>query len=365
MPSAIDVVRWLGAVQSQDYSGAMWGLAQRTTETTQAQLDRLFDAGAILRTHVMRPTWHFVLPDDIGWLVDLTGSRVRRGQAGRYRELGIGDDEVSRATDVLCSALAGGRFLTRPELGQALQAAGIPPDGQRLPHFLMAAELDGAIVSGPRRGKQFTYALLAERAPQARTLDPSAALAALTRRYFRSHGPAQLQDFVWWSGLTVSDARSGLALAAGDLDRCVVADKEYWFDADAVSPEATSPLAHLLPNWDEYTVGYRDREAVLALERPFDPSLFAFGSVLSNVVTLLSTLVAMLILSWQLTALSLAFRALAMDRPVHPSRCRSHARSRRHSRQSRGERSAIVSTTTGVADPWHGVHMLTPASVGR
>lgn len=284
LASAVDVVRLFGAVQSQDYAGAKWALGQRTAGAGDVEIDGLFDKGEILRTHVMRPTWHFVLPEDVRWLLDLTGARVRRTLDGRYRQLGIDEDDVARATEAVCRALAGSHFLTRRELGEVLRAAGIPPDGQRLPHLLMAAELDGVIISGPRRGKQFTYALLAERAPDARTLDRSEALAELTRRYFRSHGPAQIGDFVWWSGLTVSDARSGLALAAADLQHDVADDKDYWFDAAAAHPAVTE-AAHLLPNWDEYTVGYRDRAAALPPDRPIDPAVFSYGSILSNVVT--------------------------------------------------------------------------------
>ncbi len=286
LPSAVDVVRAFGAVQAQDYPGAKWALGQRTSGSTDAEIDRLFDEGKILRTHVMRPTWHFVLPADVSWLLELTGPRVRRMLAGRFRELGIDAGEVARATAAVCNALAGGRFLTRSELAEVVRAAGIPPDGQRLPHLLMAAELDRAIVSGPRRGKQFTYALLAERAPGARTLDRPEALAELTRRYFRSHGPAQVQDFVWWSGLTVTEARSGLALVAADLEHRDIAGKEYWFGAGASLNATATAVAHLLSNWDEYTVGYRDREAALPTDLPFDPALFSFGSILSNIVTI-------------------------------------------------------------------------------
>jgi Winged helix DNA-binding domain len=149
----------------------------------------------------------------------------------------------------------------------------------------MHAELDGLIVSGPRRGKQFTYALLAERAPRARTLDRTEALAELTRRYFRSHGPAQIQDFLWWSGVTAADARNGITLAGTALEHEAIEGKEYWFDAAAGSAHEGAGVAHLLPNFDEYTVAYRDRAAVMHADRAFDPTLFSFGSVLSNVVT--------------------------------------------------------------------------------
>ena len=283
--SPIDAVRWLCAVQSQDYSGARWALGQRTRGTTEAEVDRLFDAGAILRTHVLRPTWHFVLPEDVRWLLELTGPRINRALGARHRELGLDRQIVSRSLAAFEKALGGGRQLTRPELGEVLSAAGILPDGQRLPHLLMGAELEGLVTSGPRRGRQFTYALLAERAPNARILDRRDAMAELARRYFCSHGPAQLQDFVWWSGLTVSDARSAIAMAGGALARQAIDGIEYWFDAEA-APGARAPdEVHLLPNYDEYTVGYRDRAAVFDPEHVFVPSLFPRASVLTNIVT--------------------------------------------------------------------------------
>jgi Winged helix DNA-binding domain len=282
--SPVEAVRWLGAVQSQDYGGAKWALAQRSRGTTDVELDRLFDRGTILRTHVLRPTWHFVLPEDIRWLMDLTGPRVRLGVAGRHRQLEIDARLIERSETALATALAGGRHLTRSELGQVLASAGISPEGQRLPHLIMAAELDGLIASGPRRGKEFTYALLEERAPGQRQLDRSDALLELTLRFFRSHGPAQVQDFVWWSGLTAAETRSGIAAAGAALDHQVVEGKDYWFDAGAGLPPPAEITAHLLPNFDEYTVAYRDRAALRA-NGPFDPTLFSFGSILSNVVT--------------------------------------------------------------------------------
>jgi hypothetical protein len=234
----------------------------------------------------MRPTWHFVLPDDIRWLLELTGPRVRLGLVGRHRQLEIDGGVTARAGAAFTRALADGRYRTRPELGEVLRAAGISPDGQRLPHLLMGAELDGLITSGPRRGKQLTYALLDERAPKARALEHAEAVAELTRRYFRSHGPAQVQDFVWWSGLTVAGARSGIALAGAALDRQVIEGKDYWFDAEAGPAGKAAVVAHLLPNFDEYTVAYRDRAAVIQPRRPLESALFSSGGVLSNVVTI-------------------------------------------------------------------------------
>ena len=281
--SPLDAVRSLGAVQSQDYGAAKWALGLRTRRATNADVDRLFDEGAILRTHVLRPTWHFVVPEDIGWLVDLTGPRVRASLAHRQRWLELDRAVIERAAALFAKALAGRRYLTRPQLGDVLRTWRISIEGQRLPHLIMDAELDGLIVSGPRIGKQFTYALLEERAPKSRRLDRADSVVELARRYFTSHGPAQRKDFVWWSGLTTADARTGVAGA--ELDSEIVGGKEYWFDAAARSARSSAVVAHLLPNFDEYTVAYRDRAAAHP-DRQFDASFFSFGSILSNVVVI-------------------------------------------------------------------------------
>jgi hypothetical protein len=282
LASAPEAVGWLGAVQSQDYAGAKWALALRTRDATDADLDRLFDAGAILRTHVLRPTWHFVLPEDVRWLLDLTGARVSAGLTFTDRRIGIDPALVARSHAVMTAALRDGTHLTRSELAGALERSGIPAAGQRLSHLVMHAELDGVIVSGPRRGRQFTYALLDERAPAARRLDRDEALAELARRYFTSHGPAQLPDFTWWSGLTAADARRGLDLAGPALAHESIDGRSYWRAPDERQPAPAGPLVHLLPNYDELLVAYRDRSA--ALDPGLDTSPLPRGSVLTNVV---------------------------------------------------------------------------------
>jgi hypothetical protein len=284
--SALDAVALLGAVQSQDYAGAKWALGQRTRDATDADVDRLFDQGAILRTHVMRPTWHFVLPDDIRWLLDLTGPRVRAAVGYYDRQLEIDPTLLRNSHAVIEAALAGGSSLTRRELGVALERAGIPAAGQRLGHLVMHAELDAILVSGPRRGKQFTYALLEERAPSARRLDRDEALSELTRRYFSGHGPAQVQDFAWWSGLTVPDVKRGLALTERGLVHEVIGGKSYWSSPDVPAAAERTPIVHLLPSYDEFLVAYRDRTASLDPARHFDTAPFPLGSILAQTVVL-------------------------------------------------------------------------------
>lgn len=258
---ASDVVRALGAVQAQDYGGAKWALAQRTRGATDAAIEREFSEGAILRTHVLRPTWHFVVPKDIRWMLALTAPRVRAAMAYYDRQLGLDAGEFRRSNTALTKALTGGQHLTRPELGTVLERAGVRiTSGQRLGHLMLRAELDAVVCSGPRRGKQFTYALLEERVPPVAPLERDEALRKLTSRYFSTRGPATEQDFAWWSGLTMSDVKRGLQIAGRRLQRATIDGRELWF-AERTVPTA-SPNVYLLPNYDEYFIGYKDRTAI-------------------------------------------------------------------------------------------------------
>ena len=186
----------------------------------------------------------------------------------------------------MAAALRGGSYLTRNELGAVLGRAGIAASGQRLGNLVMHAEQDAIVTSGPRRGKQFTYALLDERAPSARRLDREEALAELTLRYFTGHGPAQVNDFAWWSGLTVADARHGLALAGPALAVEAIGAKSYWACPMRRSQLPPGPTVHLLPNYDEFLIAYRDRAASLDPAREFDTAPFPYGSILAHVVVL-------------------------------------------------------------------------------
>jgi hypothetical protein len=216
------VVKWLGAVQAQDYAGGKWAIAQRMRHATDDGIEKAFAQGSILRTHVLRPTWHFVAPDDIRWLLQLTAPRVKASIASYCRANSLDDAAFKRSHRVLATALRGGRQLTRGALRQAVQRAGMATEGIRFILMLMRAELDGLICSGARIGKQFTYTLLEERAPRSKVLTRDEALSELTRRYFTSRGPATLQDYVWWSGLTASGARAGLEMAGRQLTREVI-----------------------------------------------------------------------------------------------------------------------------------------------
>jgi len=258
---ASDVVRALGAVQAQDYAGAKWALAQRTRGATDAVVEREVSEGSILRTHVLRPTWHFVTPRDIRWMLALTAPRVRAAMAYYDRKLELDAGVFRRSNNALTKALTGGKHLTRAELGEVLGRAGVrKASGQRLGHLMSRAELDAVVCSGPRRGKQFTYALLEERVPPAPGLERDAALLLLTWRYFSTRGPATGQDFAWWSGLTMSDVKRGLQIAGRKLEHATIDGGHFWFVERSVPK--VSHTAHLLPNYDEYFIGYKDRSAI-------------------------------------------------------------------------------------------------------
>ena len=257
-----EIVKWLGAVQSQDYQAAKWAVGLRSKNLNDAALEESFTSGAILRTHILRPTWHFVLPEDIRWMLTLTAPHVRAALAYYDRSLKVDAATLRRSHDAIGKALQGGKQLTRDEISAALRKAGIVSDGQRLGHLVMHAELDGLICSGARRGKQFTYALLDERAPLARTLERDEALMELVKRYFTSRGPATLKDFAWWSGLSMAEVQRGLEMVKSGFEHKAVDEQVYWYSASASGKKDASPSAYLLPNYDEYVVGYTDRSAI-------------------------------------------------------------------------------------------------------
>lgn len=256
-----EVVRAFGAVQAQDYEGAKWALAQRTLGATDQSINQAFDAGAILRTHVLRPTWHFVDPADIRWMLALTAPHVKRTMAAYDRQLGLDASTFRRSHGALAKALRDRNYLTRAEIKEVLSKARVGPvDVQRTAHLLMGAELDQLIVSGPRRDGQFTYALLDERVSATAPVDRDWGLRELATRYFRTHGPATPQDFGWWSGLRMPDVRRAIGRSAGSLARAEVAGRVY-YDGGEATPRHR-PVAHLLPNYDEFFIGHRDRSAI-------------------------------------------------------------------------------------------------------
>jgi hypothetical protein len=252
----------------------------RTPGLTDDDVERAMVEGTILRTHVMRPTWHFVTAADIRWIQELTAPRVNALNGYYYRQLELDDTVLERSNDVIAKALEGSTYLTRPELQDVLTGAGIVADGgPRTSYIMMRAELDLLICSGPRRGKQFTYALVDERAPGAQSMSRDEALAELTRRFFTSHGPATLKDFAWWSGLTVADGRRGIEMLAPEIVGDKVDGLNFWYAASSPGASIASPVVHLLPPYDEFTVAFKDYRAALSPEQSEQVN-WSYGAVI-------------------------------------------------------------------------------------
>lgn len=291
---AASVVRWLGAVQAQDYLGALWGVGLRTRQGTEASVEASVARGEIIRTWPMRGTLHFVAANDVRWMLALLTPRVIAGSAGRYRQLELDEAVFARSGRIAEKALEGGRRLQRPALYALWNKAGIATEGSRGLHITGHLAQKGLLCFGPRDGKQPTLVLLEEWAKGARPRPRDESLGELARRYFSSHGPATVHDFAWWSGLTLTEARAATELARASIEHDEVDGRTLWF-GDAVVTRVRKSGAHLLPAWDEYTVAYRDRGDIL------DPSharkVNAGGGILKPVVVMNDRIVG----TWQRT----------------------------------------------------------------
>jgi hypothetical protein len=260
-----DAVRWMGAIQAQDYLGSLWAIALRVKNATERGVENAIADKTIVRTWPLRGTLHFVAANDVRWMLNLVAPRVIGRSALRYRQLELDEPLFRKCNNVLTRALRDQRHLTRQELASQLKRSGIATGGQRLIHIIGRAALEGLICHATRRGKQFTFALLDEWLPASKTLNRDETLAELANRYFASHGPATLQDFQWWSGLAMKDAKAALASIESHLQKGIVDSRVYWFAGpEPLARKAPAPASvSFLPAFDEFLVGYRDRSAML------------------------------------------------------------------------------------------------------
>jgi winged helix DNA-binding protein len=283
---AVEVVRWLGAVQAQEYPVARWSIGQRADGLTELDVDAALAESRLVRTHVLRPTWHLVGADDLRWLVELTRPRIERRSALRQRRLGLDDRLLDRTDALIAEALREHGPLTRGRLAAFLEERGVEARGVHLAYMLMHAELGLLICSGPLEGKRHTYALVADRVPASAVVPRERALGALATRYFTSHGPATAKDFAWWATLTAADARAAVELA-GSLERIELGRRTYWWapSSAAVAAVATTSRAHLLQAYDEYVIAYSESRDLLDLDG-FARVARADGRTFSHVVVL-------------------------------------------------------------------------------
>ncbi len=257
-----DVVRWMGAMQAQDFPGALWSVGLRTPNSTLADIQKALADRKIVRTWPMRGTLHFIAPKDIRWMLELCAPRVVASAAGRRAQMDIDEKAINRSKELFENALRGNKQLIRAEMIDTLEKGGIKTAGQRGYHLLGHAAQTGLICFGPLQGRQQTFVLIDEWVAKTRKLERDEAIRELLIRYFTSHGPATLYDFAWWTGLKISDIRAGMETVVKDLRQEVVEGKTYWMGKDLPELDHT-PSAYLLPGFDEYMLGYKDRSDAL------------------------------------------------------------------------------------------------------
>lgn len=274
--TAQTLVSAMGAIQAQDADMVKWAMGVRLRTITKTMVEEALQSGALVRTHVLRPTWHIVAAGDVRWMQALTGKHIKGSFASHEREHGIEAALYARVNDVIAKALEGGNHLTREEVMQVLEQHGIETNSSRAALFMMNAETDAIVCNGTPRGKELTYALLDEKVPpQSNVFTREESLSMLAERYFTSHAPATVQDFHWWSGLPMPDARLGLNSIAETLQSCEVEGKTYWMPKGISLKELSENTPNnvskkkqanaallLLPAFDEYCVSYKDRSAV-------------------------------------------------------------------------------------------------------
>lgn len=282
-----ELVSWMGAMQAQNYSIVKWAVGMRLKSATIQAVEKALHEGEILRTHVMRPTWHLVAAEDIRWMLKLSAQRIisANDSFAKGYDLDIPNELYTKAHDLLEKILCGKKSLTKQEIAEHFNRSGIVADNRRMTRFMARAEQEGIICSGEDRGSKCTYALLEERVPPMPELTKDESLARLARSYFRSHSPAVLQDFIWWSGLPISDAKQAVYLIASELTTEQWKEQTWYIHDTCRTRGKLSGHIHLLPSYDEYLLGYKDRTDVLPLEhysKAFTNNGLFFPIVLHN-----------------------------------------------------------------------------------
>ena len=260
-----EIVKWMGAIQAQDFNMAKWAIGLRLPSATDADITAAINKGEILRVHILRPTWHFVAADDIYWMLDLSAPQMKIAMRSRHKQLELAEKIFPRSNEIIHKVVKG-KNLTREEIRQHLRAAKVPASSEQLTHLLYYAELSAVLCSGKIINNNQTYALVEDRVKKVRILNRDEALSKLAMTYFSSHGPATISDFTWWSGLKVSDARTALEMIKKDFDTIKTKSKTYWLQQSFAFSSHSKNQFHLLPAFDEFMVSYKDRSDAIQQE---------------------------------------------------------------------------------------------------
>lgn len=258
-----EIVGWMGAMQAQDFNMAKWAIGLRLNKSTEETIHSAINSAEIIRTHLLRPTWHFVSAEDIYWMTELSGPRIKSSMNGRNKQLELSDKIFKKSFRIMEKVLKDNNHLTRKELLSEINKAKIATDDNRASHILMNAELEGIICSGKMNGKQTTYALLGERVPKPKSLHKDEALAILAAKYFESHCPATFRDFTWWSGLSVGDSKRAIEMIKKDFISEKINSEKFWFPHSFSLPEKFANTIFLLPAFDEFLISYKNRTATI------------------------------------------------------------------------------------------------------
>ena len=285
---AKDLLAHMGAVQSQDYAMSKWAIGLRVPGSTEKRIEKALDKGDILRTHVLRPTWHLIPAADIYWMLSLSAGKIKALMKTMDRQLELTEKIFTRSNNIIAACVEAGGHVERDTIAASLEKGGISLQKNRLSHLLIRAELDQLICSGKMKNDKRTYALLPERVPIKKMFSREESLAILAKKYFTSRGPATIADFSWWAGLSLTDAKNGLELAKSNLVAEKINGLLYWCSSNFRWPVKHSPSVYLLPAYDEFIISYKDRTAsmasqhhkkVLGVNGIFNPVIIVNGQV--------------------------------------------------------------------------------------
>lgn len=287
-----ELVSWMGAIQSQDFTMGKWAIGVRLPGITDKEVEEAMNRGEFVRTHILRPTWHFVAAEDIYWMLELSSPRLRVGCRTYDKMFGITDEQIVKTNSLITKLLDKEPNQTRQEIAEKLQAEGVLGDNDRLYYTMFRAEMDGIICNGVPKGRFQTYDLLEKKVPKPISIiGKEESLYKLAYKYFRSHGPATLQDFIWWSGLKTTDARKAIELIKSDFLSETIENQTYIFHESCAGYKPESDMIHFLPAFDETFVSYKDRKEILALEHHkkvivsngvFQPTISRNGEVIGT-----------------------------------------------------------------------------------
>lgn len=278
-----EIVQHFGAMQAQDYAMSKWAIGSRC-DASEKCIEETINSAKIIRTHILRPTWHLVSSEDIYWMLDLSGPQVKRIILSETRKYGYDEKEFEKINLALEKILAGNNHLTRDEIMKELYVKKLSDDYSLSPVLIMMyAELEGLVCNGKMKGKQTTYALLEERVSRPSTkLTKEEALVKLAKRYFESHGPATLLDFSWWSGFSPTTVKTVINSIETELNSITVNNQKYWYGTDLPVPDNFSESVHFLPAFDEILIAYKTREVSIVLEH--QPNAFTKNGIFKPVI---------------------------------------------------------------------------------